>query len=87
MKRGSVATLLEVFEDRVEPLDMPHLQDATVLLRQRDQFGGLATIIGHGLFHQNVAALLEQGLGELEMRCRGSDQAQSIAGLCRFGCG
>ena len=62
MKRGSVATRFEIFENGIEPLDVADLQDAILLLRELDQFGGLRGVVGHRFLDQDVFALLRAAI-------------------------
>ena len=66
---------------------MADLQDAILLLRELDQFGGLRGVVGHRFFDQHVFALREQRFGQLEMRDGGRDDVQRVAGGGGFGDG
>ena len=77
----------EVFENRVEPLDVADLKDAAVLLRELDQFCRLVCVVGHRFFDEHMLALLEQGFGEVEMRRRGRHNVQRVARVDGLGHG
>ncbi len=70
----------EVFEDGIEPLDVAHLQEATVLPGQLHQLGGLRGAVGHRFFHEHVLALGEQLPGQFEMGYGRGDHVQRVAG-------
>ena len=71
--------LLQVAEDRVEPLDVPDLQHRTAALRQGDQTCGLSRVVGHRLLDEDVLSKAEQLLGEREVRRGRRDHAQRVA--------
>ena len=70
--------LLQVVEDRVEPLDVADLQHAVVLPGQAHEVGGLPGVVGHRFLDEQVFALLEQRLGQVVMRDRGRDDTQGV---------
>ena len=72
----------EIFENRIEPLNMAHLQDAVFLSGKLDQFRRLRGIVSHGFFHKNVFTLRKQLFGDFEMGRgrRGNVQRIGIGG-------
>ncbi len=72
----------QVGEDGIEPFDVADLQHAAVLLRELDQFGRLGSVIGHRLLDQHVPPLLEQRLGQVEVRRGGRNDVHGVTG-CR----
>src|SRR5262245_46322194 len=78
---------LEVFENRIEALDVSDLKDAVVLGGKLDQFGSLRGVIGHRFFEQQMFALLQQRFGDFEMRGGGGNDVESVTGLGGLGDG
>jgi len=70
----------EVFEDRVESLDMTNLQNTIFLARKQDEFGGLGGIVGHGFFDKHMLAQSQDDFGEVKMSGGGCDQTKGVAG-------
>jgi hypothetical protein len=56
------------------------LQDAILLLRDLNQFGGLRGIVGHRFFDEDVFALREQLFRNFKMRGGGRDDVERVAG-------
>ena len=77
----------EIFENRIEALDVTGLQDAILLLRDLNQFGGLGGIVGHRFLDEDVFAQQEQLFRDLKMRGGGRDDVERVAGGGGFGDG
>ena len=63
---------------------MADLQDAIVLLRELDQFGGLRGVVGHRFLDEDMFAALQKQLGQLEVRDGGGDDADGVGVVGNF---
>src|SRR6266581_3515802 len=76
--------LLQRAQDRVEPLDVTHLQNESPLRRQRGQFACVSCVFRNWLFNQKMFSALEKLTRNLEVRAGWSRNRSRIDGFNEF---
>jgi len=75
---GFLLGLVDDLEHRIEPLDVPDLQDDAAPLGQFDQLLGFLRAGRDGLFHQDVLALFDDHAGHRAVLVRRHDDVQRL---------
>ena len=71
----------------IEPLDVADLENAAVLPGELNEFASLFGVVGHRLLDEDVLALKQELLREIEVRDGGRDDAEGVRCSGGFGDG